>query len=71
MLSIQIDNPELEKSLKQVFGGNEDLISNAFVEFVQLQKVKQDVGISITQLDAGNAKSLKNVMKDIRSKYEE
>ena len=71
MLSIQIDNPELEKSLEQVFGGNEDLISNAFVEFVQLQKVKQDVGISIKQLDAGNVKSLKNVMMDIRAEYEE
>lgn len=70
MLSIQIDNPELEKSIRQVFGGNEDLISSAFVEFVQLQKVKQDIGISIRQLDAGNAKSLKHVMRDIRAKYE-
>jgi len=70
MLSIQIDNPELEKSIKQVFGSNEALICSAFVEFVQLQKVKQDVGISITQLDAGHAKSLNNVMKDIRAKYE-
>lgn len=70
MLSIQIDNPELEKSIKQIFGSNDDLISSAFMEFVQLQKVKQDVGISIKQLDAGHAKSLRSVMKDIRAKYE-
>ena len=70
MLSIQIDNPELEKSIKQVFGDNENIIGSAFVEFIQLQKVKQDVAISIKQLDSGNAKSLKNVMKDVRAKYE-
>ena len=71
MLSIQIDDQELEKSIKQVFGGNDDLIGSAFVEFIQLQKVKQDVAISIKQLDAGNAKSFKNVMRDVRVKYEQ
>jgi len=70
MLSIQIDNPELEKSIKQVFGDNENIIGNAFIEFIQLQKMKQDVAISIKQLDSGNAKSLKNVMKNVRAKYE-
>ena len=70
MLSIQIDNLELEKSIKQVFGDNENMIGSAFVEFIQLQKVKQDVVISIKQLDSGNAKSLKNVMKNVRAKYE-
>lgn len=70
MLSIQIDNPELEKSIKQVFGDNENIIGSAFVEFIQLQKMKQDVAISIKQLDSGNAKSLKNVMKNVRAKYE-
>ena len=70
MLSIQIDNPEMEKSIKQVFGDNEALIGSAFMEFVHLQKVKQDVGISIKQLDSGESKSLKNVMGDIRAKYE-
>lgn len=71
MLSIQIDDPELEKSIKQVFGGNDDLIGSAFVEFIHSQKVKRDVAISIKQLDAGNAKSLKNVMRAVRAKYEQ
>lgn len=70
MLSIQIDNPELGKSIKHVFGDNENVIGSAFVEFIQLQKVKQDVAISIKQIDSGNAKSLKNVMKAVRAKYE-
>jgi len=71
MLSIQIDDPELEKSIKQVFGGNDDLIGSAFVEFIHSQKVKRDVAISIKQLDVGNAKSLKNVMRAVRAKYEQ
>ena len=49
MLSIKIDNPELEKSIQQVFGNNE----HAFVEFIHLQTLKKDVAISIEQLDSG------------------
>jgi len=43
---MQVDDPELEKS------------------------IKQDVAISIKQLDVGNAKSLKSVMKAVRAKIE-
>jgi len=71
MLSIQIDDPELEKSIKQAFGGNDDLIGSAFVEFIHSQKVKRDVAISIKQLDGGKVQSLKNVMRAVRAKYEQ
>ncbi len=71
MLSIQIDDPELEKTIKHAFGGNDNLIGNAFVAFIQSQTIKQDVAISIKQLDAGNATPLKNVMRDVRAKYEQ
>ena len=53
MLRIKIDNPELEKSIQHVFGDNEQAMVNAFVEFIRLQTVKQDVAISIEQLDSG------------------
>ncbi len=70
MLNIRIDNPELEKSIKQTYGEDTVGIASAFSEFIQQQKIKQDIGISIEQLDAGEGIALGNVMKDIRAKYE-
>lgn len=46
MLNLHIDDPELEKS------------------------IKQDVGISIEQLDLGESLPLNEVMDDIRAKHE-
>ncbi len=70
MLNIRIDNPELEKSIKQTYGGDTVGIASAFSEFIQQQKIKQDIGVSVEQLDAGEGIALGNVMKDIRAKYE-
>jgi len=49
MLNIEIDNPELEESLKQLYGTNKQSLANAFADFVQQSKIKQDIGISISQ----------------------
>ena len=70
MLKIQIDNPELEKSIKQTYGNDTKSIAKAFSDFIQQQKLKQDIGISITQLDDCNAIPMENVMRDIQAKYE-
>lgn len=70
MLNIEIDNPELEESLKQLFGNNQQSIACAFAEFVQQRKIKQDIGVSITQLEAGEGLSLHETMQSIRQKYE-
>ena len=70
MLNIEIDNPELEASLQQLFGNNPQSIANAFAEFVQQHKIKQDIGVSIKQLDAGEGVPLLQVMQRIRQKYE-
>lgn len=61
MLNIHIDNPELEQSIKQAYGEDTKSIANAFFEFIQQQKIKQDIGISIEQLDAGESISLGDV----------
>lgn len=53
MLNIQIDNPELEQYLKQAYGENSQSIARVFAEFVQQQRIKQDIGVSIEQLEAG------------------
>jgi len=70
MLNIQIDNPELEKNIRQTYGDDSQSIANAFLEFIRQQGIKQDIGISIKQLDAGEGLPLAEVMEGIRSKYE-
>jgi hypothetical protein len=70
MLNIEINNPELEESLKQLYGNNKQSLVTAFADFVQQRKIKQDIGISISQLDAGEALPLQDVMQALRKKYE-
>jgi hypothetical protein len=68
MLNIEINNPELEENLKQLYGTNKQSLANAFAEFVQQCKIKQDIGISISQLDAGEALPLHDLMQNINRK---
>jgi len=70
MLNIQIDNPELEKSIQQAYGDDVHSLANAFGEFIKQQEIKQDISISIKQLDAGEGLPLNEVMKEVRRKYE-
>ena len=70
MLNIQIDNPELEQTLKQTYGNNANIIAEEFCRFLQQQRIRQDISISIEQLDAGHGISLNEAMKKVRAKYE-
>ena len=70
MLTINIDNPELEESIKQTYGNDKQTLARAFVEFIQQKRIKQDIDISIQQLDAGEGIPMEDVMKDIKAKYE-
>lgn len=70
MLNIHIDDPELEKSIKQVFGEDTRSIASAFSEFIKQRRIRQDIGISIEQLAAGESLPLNDVMDGIRAKYE-
>ena len=69
MLNIEINIPELEESLKQLYGNNKQSLVTAFANFVQQRNIKQDIGISISQLDAGEALPLQDVMQALRKKY--
>lgn len=48
MLNIEIDNPELEENLKQLFGNNQQSIASDFAEFMQQRKIKQNLGVLLT-----------------------
>jgi len=69
MLNIQIDNPKLEKNIRQTYGDDSQSIANAFLAFIRQQSVKQDIGVSIKQLDADEGLPVAEVMAGIRSKY--
>ena len=69
MLNIEIDNPELEENLKQLYGNNKLSIANAFADFVLQHKIKQDIEVSISHIDAGEALSLQEARQAIRQKY--
>jgi len=70
MLNIQVNNPELEKSIQQTYGDDSQSIANDFLMFIKAQSVKKDIEISIKQLDEGKGVPLVSVMEGIRSKYE-
>ncbi|MGM0594615.1 MAG: hypothetical protein ACQETD_08770 [Pseudomonadota bacterium] len=70
MMNIRLDDPTLEESINKLFGSDERRIAQAFSEFLFHHQLKEDIGISIEQLDAGKGESLKEAMQTIRDKYE-
>ena len=69
MLTITIDDPDLERSIRQAYGDNSRLLVDAFVEFLRQQRVREDIGVSIEQLDSGSGIPLAQVMAEIRRKF--
>lgn len=70
MLNIQIDDPELEKRIRQVYGDNTQSIARAFAAFIQHEQLKDDIRISVQQLNGGEAIPLRTLMQDLRARYE-
>lgn len=70
MLNIQIDNPELERCVKETYGDDMQSVARAFSAFIQQERLNRDIGISIAQLDAGEGIPMKAAMQEIRAKYE-
>ncbi len=70
MLNIQIDDPELEERVRETYGDNVHAIAQDFMTFLRQERIKGDVGVSIEQLNSGNALPLGTVMQEIRAKYE-
>ncbi|MCA1928817.1 hypothetical protein [Rheinheimera sp.] len=70
MLSIQIDNPELEAELKQAFGSNPQSVVKAFADFVQARRLADDIQTSIAELEQDKALKSADVFTSIRARYE-
>lgn len=70
LLNLQIDNKELEEQLLKQFGGDTESIARAFLEFLREERIREDIGVSVSQLEAGEGVPLRAVMQEIRAKYE-
>jgi len=51
MLSIQLNNPELESFIQDEYRGDENTLMRQFVEFLRFQKIKNEIKTSIEELD--------------------
>ena len=47
MLNIPIDDPELEKSIRETYGDNAQSIARAFAAFIQQEQLKDDIRVSV------------------------
>jgi hypothetical protein len=69
MLSIRIDNPELEGFIQDEYKGDESSLMRQFVEFLKLQKIKSEVKASIDELDGDDIVEFKEAFKQATAKY--
>ncbi|MEE7627408.1 hypothetical protein V3O24_14660 [Methylobacter sp. Wu8] len=71
MINITIDNPDIEQILQQTYGNNHSRLIKEFSQFIQAAKIKDDIGISIHQLEQGESVKLADTFTQIKRKYEE
>ena len=69
MLSIQLNNPELENFVRDEFRGDENTLIYQFVEFLKLQKIKSEVKTSIEELDRDEFIELDEAFEMATAKY--
>lgn len=70
MLTIQIDNPEIEQDLKRAYGEDSANVSQLFAEFLLEKRLKSDIAQSLSEIEKGQIFSLQEVIQEARSKYD-
>lgn len=70
MLNIQIDNPELEQFVRKTYGENTYPLAQAFMQFLQQQRIRQDVKVAMQQLDNQQGIPAKTAFEAVRNRYE-
>jgi len=53
VINLSIDNPEIEDFVKNEFKGDANSLVSSFVEYIKLQKIKNDIRISIKEFERG------------------
>lgn len=71
MINITINNPDIEQILQQTYGGNHSRLIKEFSQFVQAAQIKDDINISIQQLERGESVTLADAFAQVKRSYEE
>lgn len=69
MLSIQLNNPELESFIQNEYRGDESSLMRQFVEFLRFQKIKSEVETSIEELDRDEFIGIDEAFEMATAKY--
>ncbi len=69
MLKIQIDDVELEETIQKNYGENTDTLVRDFVSSLKERHIKEDVSVSIEQLNNGKGVPMFQVMEELHDKY--
>ncbi|MFZ2890556.1 hypothetical protein [Sulfuricurvum sp.] len=69
MLSIQLNNPELESFIQNEYRGDESTLMQEFVEFLRFQKIKNEVKTSIEELDRDEFIGIDEAFEMATAKY--
>ena len=67
MFAITINNPEIEKFLKDEFKNDENTLLDKFVEFIKFQKIKRDVDISNLEFENGEFVDIDSAFLEVTS----
>jgi hypothetical protein len=70
MISITIDNPDVEQILHQTYGNNYNRLVNEFSQFIQMRIIKEDIKTSIQQLEQGKSVNFTDAFKQVKQRYE-
>lgn len=69
MLTIQIENPELEHYVQEQYQGDTQQLSQEFSDFLKKRRIQEDVHVSQKELEQGEALTLQEVFGALRDKY--
>jgi hypothetical protein len=69
MINIKIYNPELEREIRQSFGEDTHSLATEFVDFFHHCQIRQDIEVSIAQLDKGLGINMKQAITEVRAKH--
>ena len=67
MINIKIDNPDLEREIKQTFGDDTLSLAKAFADFLHQHQVRQDIAVSNTQLELGQGIEINQAIAEVRA----
>ena len=70
MMNISINNPDIESIIQETYGNNHNRLIEEFSQFIQTVKIKDEINVSIQQLEENKGIPLSEAFKQIKQNYE-